>query len=127
MKTNLNVHALIKSPKNKTLLIQSSTSNAHVKIPISILWKDINLPTNGLLDNESHQNKIQNDIVNLDYIQQYLDGIVKINFDGLRINTPSRHSLDNRSTASIASVTRKDKNLVDSLEPKVKLQGIKTS
>ena len=127
MKINLNVHALVKSPKDKTLLIQSSISNAHVRLPKPILQKYINQPVTWLFDNESYQSKIQNDIVDLDYIQQYLDGIVKISFDDLRINTPSRHSLDNRSTASIASVTRKDKNLVDSLEPKVKLQGIKTS
>ena len=47
-----------------------------------------------------------------------------ISFDNLRTNTPSRHSLDNRSTTSLASVSRKDKNLVDSVEHKVKLQGV---
>ena len=57
MKTNLNVHAFLKDPKDKTLFIQSSTSNANVKIPTPILWKDINLPTNWLKDNESYQSK----------------------------------------------------------------------
>ena len=90
MKINLNVHALVKSPKDQTLLIQSSTSNTNVKIPKPILWKDINLPSDWLVDNESYQSKIQNNIVNVDYIQQYLDGTVKISFDDLRLNTPSR-------------------------------------
>ena len=33
MKTNLNVNALVKSPNGQTLLIQSSNSNANVRIP----------------------------------------------------------------------------------------------
>ncbi|KAL7193393.1 hypothetical protein ACSBR2_025079 [Camellia fascicularis] len=37
MKTNLSVHALVKSPKDKTLLIQSSTSEGNVDITILIL------------------------------------------------------------------------------------------
>ena len=116
MKINLNVHALVKNLKDKTLLIQSSTNNANVRIPKPILWKDINLPSVWLLDNESYQSKIQNDTVNLEYIQQYLDGTVKISFDDLRLNTSSRHSLDNRSTDHL------HKHLVDSVKPKVKLR-----
>ena len=97
------------------------------------------------MNNESYQGKIQNDPNNLDYIQQYLDETVKINFKDLRMNTPSRHNFDNRSTASIASTSnknkntpsrrsldnrsmssiestyKKDKSFIDPLEPKVKI------
>ena len=58
MKTNLNVNALLKSSSGQTLLIQSSTSNANVRIPKSIFWEDINLPDDWLLNNESYQDNI---------------------------------------------------------------------
>ena len=45
MKTNINIKALNKSPKDKTVLIQASTSDANIQVPKTILWKDINLPS----------------------------------------------------------------------------------
>lgn len=38
------------------------------------------MPKDWFLTSESHPTNIQNDIVNLDYIQQYMDVTVKINF-----------------------------------------------
>ena len=40
MKTNLNVKALNKGPKDKTVLIQSSTSDANIQVPKTILWNN---------------------------------------------------------------------------------------
>ena len=55
MKSNLNVHALNKSPKDQTVLIQSSTSDANIQIPRTILWKDITLPSQWTLPQELPQ------------------------------------------------------------------------
>ena len=44
IKTNLNVQALHKSPKDKTLLIQSSSNDTNINIPKMIEQKDITLP-----------------------------------------------------------------------------------
>ncbi|KAI8571991.1 hypothetical protein RHMOL_Rhmol01G0164100 [Rhododendron molle] len=89
MKTNLNIHALVKSPKDKTVLIQSNT-NANIQVPKTISWNDITLPTSWVSENDSYPHKIQNDTVDLDYIKQYLDGTVRISFDQQRINPPLR-------------------------------------
>ncbi|KAI8547514.1 hypothetical protein RHMOL_Rhmol07G0201800 [Rhododendron molle] len=89
MKTNLNIHALVKSPKDKTVLIQSNT-NANIQVPKTISWSDIKLSTSWISENESYPQKMQNDIIDLDYIKQYLDGTVRISFDQQRINPPLR-------------------------------------
>ena len=57
MKTNLNIHALVKSPKDKTVLIQSST-NANIQVPKTISWNDIQLPVSWLSENESFPQKL---------------------------------------------------------------------
>lgn len=57
MKTNLNIHALVKSPIDETLVIQSNTTNANIKVPRTIQWSDIQLPTSWLSKNESYQQK----------------------------------------------------------------------
>jgi len=72
-KTNLNIHALVKSPKDKTILIQSSTTNANIQVPKTIQWNDIQLPNTWIAENENYPTNIQNDTVDIDYIQQYLD------------------------------------------------------
>jgi hypothetical protein len=43
-----------------------------------VKWSEINRPIEWLLENVSQLAKIANDDTNLDYIQQYLDGTVKI-------------------------------------------------
>ncbi|KAI8571993.1 hypothetical protein RHMOL_Rhmol01G0164100 [Rhododendron molle] len=122
MKTNLNIHALVKSPKDKTVLIQSNT-NANIQVPKTISWNDITLPTSWVSENDSYPHKIQNDTVDLDYIKQYLDGTVRISFDQQRINPPLRIKELSRSSSSV-SLPRHDKNLIN---PHVKLKGIETS
>ncbi|KAI8563905.1 hypothetical protein RHMOL_Rhmol03G0145600 [Rhododendron molle] len=109
MKTNLNIHALVKSPKDKTVLIQSNTN--------------ANIQTSWVSENDSYPHKMQNDTVDLDYIKQYLDGTVRISFDQQRINPPLRIKELSRSSSSV-SLPRHDKNLIN---PHVKLRGIETS
>ena len=129
VRTNLNVHALVKSPKDKILLIQSSTNDVNFRTRKAIMWKDIELPTDWMSENESYPHTLQNDTTNLDYIHQYLDESVRISFNDIRISTPSRNSEDNRATSSNLSISRKDKELPipSNLKNKLKLERIETS
>ena len=81
LKTNLNPHAKLKDTSEKTLLIQCSTTDAKVQIPKMIQWKDIKLPKEWLLELEAQPAKFVFDELNLNHIQQYLDGTIKLSFD----------------------------------------------
>ncbi|KAL7212929.1 hypothetical protein ACSBR2_015595 [Camellia fascicularis] len=81
IKTNLNVHALAKSPKDKTLLIQGSTTDVNIEVLKTILWKDITLLEKWLTVNGNYSHKNQYDSNDLHRIQQYDDGSVQISFD----------------------------------------------
>ncbi|CAL9001840.1 unnamed protein product, partial [Prunus brigantina] len=87
--TNMNFQALNKSPKDQTVLIQSHTSDAHIQVPHTIKWSEVALPTEWTLVTESQPAPIQRSLNNLDYIQQYLDGSVKIRFENQPLNKPS--------------------------------------
>ncbi|KAI8535201.1 hypothetical protein RHMOL_Rhmol10G0155500 [Rhododendron molle] len=102
MKTNLNVHALVKSPKDKTVLIQSNT-HANIQVPRTISWNDIKLPTSWVSENDSYPNKMQNNTIDVDYIKQYLDGTVRISFDQQRVKSPVKLKELDRSNSSIVS------------------------
>ena len=81
MKTTLEPQALMESPKGKTLLLQANISDSHVKDPTQIEWKDVKLPDKWLLKNVTESIPVQNTLEDdLDYIDQYPDGIVCINF-----------------------------------------------
>ncbi|KAG7956032.1 hypothetical protein I3843_11G104300 [Carya illinoinensis] len=88
LKSTLNPKTVLKSIGGKTLLIQSSTPDANVitpdanvKVPTMIHWKDISLPNEWILNQEVPPAPILTAKPDLDYIQQYLDGTVKISFD----------------------------------------------
>ncbi|KAI8572074.1 hypothetical protein RHMOL_Rhmol01G0170500 [Rhododendron molle] len=101
MKTNLNVHALVKSPKDKTVLIQSNT-HANIQVPRTISWNDIKLPSSWISENYSYPHRMQNDTIDLDYIKQYLDGTGRISFDQQRLNSPLKIKELNRSNSSVS-------------------------
>lgn len=125
---NLYVHALVKNPKDQTLLIQSHTNDANIRVPKSILWKDVALPSKWVLKNEHLTRHALSDIANLDMIQQYLDGLVRISFDEswgfqpLKIKETGS-KLSEKSTSSIPpslnESIRRDLNL--------KLKGVQDS
>jgi len=80
-RTNMNFQAINRSPKNQTMLIQSSQSNANIRVPHTVMWTDISLRQEWRLTNESFKPEIiRHNLDNLDYIKQYLDGTVKIDF-----------------------------------------------
>jgi hypothetical protein len=71
-----------------------------------IRWDDINLPNEWLLENVSKPTRVVNDTSNLDYIQQYLDGSVKISFVDLSLsNKIERPLLINERMNSFAGST----------------------
>lgn len=78
----MNFQVINRSPRNQTMLIQSSQSNASIHVPRTINWTDIELPKDWMMTNESFKPEIiSHNLVDLDYIQQYLDGTVKISFN----------------------------------------------
>jgi hypothetical protein len=83
MKTNLDPQAIIKNVGQSILLIQSSTQDANIRTPKMIRWDEIILHNEWLFENVSMPARVVNDTSNLDYIQQYLDGSVKISFSYL--------------------------------------------
>jgi len=92
--TNMNFQAISKSPRNQTMLIQSSQSNAIIHVPRTIKWNEISLPKEWCLTNESFKPEIiSHNLGDLDYIQQYLDGTVKISFDRGSQSTPKPNLL----------------------------------
>ena len=121
MKTNLNVKALNKSPKHKIVLIQSSTSDANIQVPKTILWKDINLPRQWILQNEIPQRPVSNNIMNLSNMQQYLDGSVRISFNERFRRHLTLDELPTPSETSSSIPTRKDTDLLS----KISTQNIK--
>jgi hypothetical protein len=58
-----------------------------------IRWDDINLPNKWLFGNVSKPTRVVNDTSNLDYIQQYLDGLVKISFIDLSLSNKIKRPL----------------------------------
>ena len=120
MKTNLHPQAVIKDLGGSTLLIQSSTQDAKIHTPKMIQWDEINLPNEWLLENVSKLARVVIDTSNVDYIQQYLDGSVKINFSDLNISNQIQRPLliDEKRNSFASSTTteglhKRDKEIED--------------
>jgi hypothetical protein len=135
LKTNLHLCVVVKNSSNSTLLIQSSTRDANIQTPKMIQWDEINLPNEWLSENISKPTRVVNDISNLDYIQQYLDGSVKISFADLSLsNKIERPLLINERRNSFSSSTtteglqQRNKDIEYSLSHlDLKLKGISTN
>jgi hypothetical protein len=94
----------MESPKGKTLLLQASTEDSHVNVPTQIEWKDIKLPNKWLLRNVTEPVPVQNTLEDdLDYIDQYPDGTVSINFQ------PFKKSISSSSCSTRYSNPYKEK------------------
>jgi hypothetical protein len=89
----MNFQAINRSPRNQTMLIQSSQSNVNIRVPHTIKWSDVSFPQEWRLTNESFKPEIvSHNLDNLDYIKQYLDGTVKIAF-GRRLKPNPKSNL----------------------------------
>ena len=134
MKTNLNPQAIIKDSGGSTLLIQSSTQDAHIRTPKMICWDEVSLPNEWLLENVSKLANVATGSSNVDYIQQYLDGIVKINFSDLNIYGWIQRpiAIEERIFAGSATTEgfqKRDKEIDDLLASSsdLKLKGVSTN
>ncbi|KAL7242583.1 hypothetical protein ACSBR1_015044 [Camellia fascicularis] len=92
IKTNLNVHALVKIPKDKTLFIQGNTSETNIEVPKTICWDEITLLDNWVTINENYIHPHQTDSNDVQQIQQHDDGSVLIRFNCPTYSQYSRHS-----------------------------------
>jgi hypothetical protein len=100
---------------------------------------EINLSNEWLLENVSKPARVVKDASNLDYIQQYLDGSVKINFSYLNILNQIQRPLlmDEKRNSFAGSITteglhKRDKEFEDLIFPppdhsNLKLKGISTN
>ena len=113
LKTNLNPQALLKDPKDQTLLLQASSDDIKVDVPQMIKWEDIKLPEEWELIYEMPPSlmsptQMQNiETENINFIEQYLDSTVKIRFNHSKPRLPpllkynnSRHSFSGSSSTS---------------------------
>ena len=60
-----NNQAISKSPKDQTLLIQSSQENANIRVPHTIRWSDIQLPYEWSLTSENQLVNIEHSMSDL--------------------------------------------------------------
>jgi hypothetical protein len=135
MKTNLHPQAIIKDLGGSTMLIQSSTQDANIRTLKMIRWDEINLPNEWLLENVFKPARVVTDTSNVDYIQQYLDGSVKINFSNLNISKQIQRPLaiEERRNSFTGSTTtegfqKRDKEIEELLSSSdLKLKGISTN
>jgi hypothetical protein len=107
MKTNLNPQAIFKDPKGSTLLIESSTQNAAISAPKMIQWDKPNLPNEWILESVSKPSPVVSRSFDVDIIEQYLNGDVKINFADLNVSGHIQRPfpLDNRRNSFAGSST----------------------
>ena len=136
MKTNLNPQAIVKDLAGSTMLIQSSTQDAIVRTPKMIRWDEVTLPNEWLLENVSKPINVVTGSSDVDLIQQYLDGTVKINFADLnvsssRIQRPLVIEAKRNSFAGSATTEgfqKRDKEIDELLSASdLKLKGVTTN
>ena len=121
-------------------------------MPHTIRWSDVHLPSEWSLTSENQPSNAQHSLSDLDYIQQFNDGTVRINFQNSRINqnpriqevgNSSRHSFATARHSFVGSTTadsmsRRDSDLdkeiknirIRELEEelkKLKIKNIKTT
>ena len=94
-----------------------------------IQWQGINLPKEWLLEQESPPTKPIFDELNLDHIQQYFDGTVKISFNS---NKPLMINEGRHSFTGSEDISKRDQDLNEFLQkifekPDLKLNGISSN
>ena len=94
-----------------------------------IQWQDINLPKEWLLEQESPPAKPIFDELNIDHIQQYLDGTVKISFNS---NKPLMVNEGRHSFAGFEDISKRDQDLNEFLQKNfeksnLKLKGVSSN
>ena len=115
LKTNLNPQA----PKDQTLLLQASNDDIQVDIPQMIKWDEIKFPKEWELICEMPPTlmlptQMQNiETENLNSIEQYIDGTVKIRFDHSkpRLLALLKYNNSCRSFSGSSSTSKRDQGI----------------
>ncbi|KAG7969086.1 hypothetical protein I3843_07G012600 [Carya illinoinensis] len=125
LKSTLNPKTVLKSTGGKTLLIQSSTPDANVKVPTMIHWKDISLPNEWILNQEVPPAPILTAKLDIDYIQQYLDGTVKISFEHTPATTEDCERRDQNLNIFLTDSAKAAQPVLNNSD--LKMKGLSTS
>jgi hypothetical protein len=128
MKTSLNPQAIFKDPKGSTLLIESSTQNAAISAPKMIQWDKLNLPNEWILESVSKPITVASRSSDVDIIEQYLNGDVKINFADLNVSGHIQRPLDNRrysfaGSSTTEGIRNRDKEIDALLAEAARMKG----
>ncbi|KAG7947754.1 hypothetical protein I3843_14G110100 [Carya illinoinensis] len=110
LSTSLEPKAKIKSPKNETVLMYSSTLNSNITTPKMLFWKDVTLPDEWVLKQELPPREVPAQNSDLRWVQQYLDGTINIAFDQPSIKERRNSFAGSRSSFGSEQDLR-DKNL----------------
>ena len=83
IRTNLNVWALNKKPKEETTHIQTTAPGSQIQVARTLKWTKVSFPQDWTLQNENYSFQIQHPTQNLDldFVQQLTDGTVRLSFD----------------------------------------------
>ena len=93
IRMNLNIQALDKRKMGETTLIQTTDPRSKIQVPRTLKWTEVTFPSDWTLENENFPLQIQNLTQNpdLDFVQQLVDGTVRLSFDQFRFITPSEY------------------------------------
>ena len=126
----MNVRDLSKSPRIKTLLLQCSSDDINTRIPKIINWRDVQLPSEWILENEMPSRNISAENTKFNNIEQCLNGTVKISFDHSKQKTPLQIKYNNSNPRhpyagfSSSNIKRRDQNLEEYMS-KLSLKDLK--
>ena len=90
IRTNLNVQALNKKPKEETTHIQTTAPGSQIQVSRTLKWTKVSFPQDWTLQNENYSFQIQHptQTPDLDFVQQLTDGTVRLSFDQSRFRLP---------------------------------------
>ena len=90
MRTNMSIKAIDKRKAGETTFIQTPDVRSKVQVPRTLKWSEVTFPAHWTIDNENHHLQIQNPVRNLDldFVQQLANGMVRLSFDQSRYRTP---------------------------------------
>ena len=81
---------LNKSRPREITLIQTTDPRSNIQVPRTLQWSEVTFPKNWTLENENFPLQIQDPVRNpdLDFVEQLVDGSVRLSFDQSRFRFP---------------------------------------
>ena len=118
----MNPQVLLKDSKDQTLLLQASSEDININIPKMIKWEDIKLPDEWDLPNDMPPIPLPpiniSEADNLNSVEQFLDGTVKIRFDHRKPKIPPmiKYTKSRHSFSASSSVNKRDQDINEYLK-----------